>query len=209
MLKKDCVLLFQGDSITDTYRTDAENPDEALGKGYPAMIAEKLAADYADLNITVINRGISGNRTCDLIKRWDKDCIDLKPDYISLLIGINDTWRAFDSNDPTTAEQYEENMRVLLSRIKNETDAKVLILNPFLLDSMPDKPRMRPDLVEKQAVVAKLVKEFETDFIDLQEIFDKAVASGTAMTKLSEDGVHPTEYGHSVIAEEWIKHMGM
>lgn len=209
MLKKDCVLLFQGDSITDCYRTDAENPDESLGKGYPAMIAEMLKEKYAELNVTVYNRGISGNRTKDLINRWDKDCIDLKPDYISLLIGINDTWRAFDINDPTSAEQYEENMRVLLNRIKNETEAEILILNPFLLDSMPDKPRMRPDLVEKQAVVAKLVKEFETDFIDLQKVYDEMVANGTDMVKLSEDGVHPTEYGHSVIADVWMKHIGM
>lgn len=209
MLKKDCVLLFQGDSITDCYRMDAEIPDESLGKGYPAMIAEMLKKKYAELNVTVYNRGISGNRTKDLINRWDKDCIDLKPDYISLLIGINDTWRAFDINDPTSAEQYEENMRVLLNRIKNETEAEILILNPFLLDSMPDKPRMRPDLVEKQAVVAKLVKEFGTDFIDLQKVYDEMVASGTDMVKLSEDGVHPTEYGHSVIADVWMKHIGM
>ena len=205
MLKKDSVLLFQGDSITDTGRTGSECPDCSLGEGYPAMIAKILEEKYAELNIKVINRGISGNRTRDLVARWDKDCIDLKPDFVSILIGINDTWRAFDINDPTSPEKFEENMRVLLTRLKEETNAEILILNPFLLDSMPDKPRMRPDLIEKQAVTAKLVKEFGTKFIDLQEIFDREVANGTAMTALSEDGVHPTEYGHSVIADEWVK----
>lgn len=205
MLKKDSVLLFQGDSITDTYRTDSENPAESLGKGYPAKIAEKLANDYAELNIKVINRGISGHRTKDLVSRWDKDCVDLKPDYVSLLIGINDTWRAFDSNDPTSAEQYEENMRILLGRIKAETNAQIILLNPFLLDSMPDKPRMRPDLVLKQEVVYKLIREFDVIFIDLQKIFDKMVAEGTDMVALSEDGVHPTDFGHEVIAAEWLK----
>lgn len=205
MLKKDSVLLFQGDSITDTYRMDAENPDESLGKGYPAKIAEKLASDFAQLNIKVINRGISGHRTKDLVNRWDKDCVDLKPDYVSILIGINDTWRAFDSNDPTPVEQYEEKMRILLGRIKAETNAQIILLNPFLLDSMPDKPRMRPDLLEKQAVVYKLIKEFDVTFIDLQKIFDKMVAEGTDMVALSEDGVHPTDFGHEVIAKEWMK----
>lgn len=205
MLKKDTVLLFQGDSITDTGRTGSGNPAESLGEGYPAKIAGKLAEDYAQLNIKVINRGISGDRTKDLVRRWDKDCVDLKPDYVSILIGINDTWRAFDSNAPTSAEQYEENMRVILGRIKAETNAEIILLNPFLLNSMEDKPRMRPDLVLKQEVVYKLIKEFDVTFIDLQKVFDEMVANGTDMVALSEDGVHPTDFGHEVIAEEWIK----
>ncbi|MBQ8026512.1 MAG: SGNH/GDSL hydrolase family protein [Clostridia bacterium] len=205
MLKKNSVLLFQGDSITDTCRTDAPDPSASLGKGYPAKIADKLASDYADLNIKVINRGISGNRTWDLIKRWDKECIDIQPDYISLLIGVNDTWRSFDSNDVTTADQYEENMRHLLDRIVNETSAKIILINIFLLDVMPDKVAMHPDLREKQEVISRLIKDYDVTYVDIQEIYDKMVAEGTPMEKLSEDGVHPTDFGHEVIAEEWLK----
>ena len=201
MLEKNSLVLFQGDSITDTGRTGSADPATSLGEGYPAKIAEKLA----DLGIKVINRGISGNRTWDLLDRWDKDCIDIKPDYVSLLIGVNDTWRRYDSGMVTTAEEYENNMRTLLDRIKNETSAKIILLNIFLLDVTPDKAQMRPDLLEKQEVIYRLAKDYDVTFVDLSRIFDDMVASGTAMEEISADGVHPTDFGHAVIAEEWLK----
>lgn len=205
MLNKNSLILFQGDSITDTGRTGSADPDASLGQGYPAKIAEAFANDYADLGLTVVNRGISGNRTWDLLNRWDKDCIDIKPDYFSLLIGVNDTWRRYDSGMITTAEEYEANMRTLLDRVVKETNAKIILLNIFLLDVTPDKANMRPDLVEKQEVIAKLVEDYDVIYIDIQKKFDEMVANGTPMTDLSEDGVHPTDFGHSVIAEEWLK----
>ena len=201
MLKNNSILLFQGDSITDTGRTGAADPSLSLGEGYPAKIAAKLA----ERGIKVINRGISGNRTWDLINRWDKDCIDIKPDYFSLLIGVNDTWRRYDSGMVTTAEEYEANMRQLLDRVVNETNAKIILLNIFLLDVTPDKAQMRPDLVEKQEVISRLIKEYDVTFVDIQALFDKMVAEGTPMEELSADGVHPTDFGHEVIAAEWLR----
>lgn len=201
MLKDNSLLLFQGDSITDTGRTGAADPSLSLGEGYPAKIAAKLA----ERGIKVINRGISGNRTWDLINRWDKDCIDIKPDYFSLLIGVNDTWRRYDSGMVTTAEEYEANMRQLLDRVVNETNAKIILLNIFLLDVTPDKAQMRPDLVEKQEVISRLIKEYDVTFVDIQALFDKMVAEGTPMEELSADGVHPTDFGHEVIAAEWLR----
>lgn len=201
MLKDNSLLLFQGDSITDTGRTGAADPSVSLGEGYPAKIAAKLA----ERGIKVINRGISGNRTWDLIDRWDKDCIDIKPDYFSLLIGVNDTWRRYDSGMVTTAEEYEANMRQLLDRVVKETDAKIILLNIFLLDVTPDKAQMRPDLIEKQEVISRLIKEYDVTFVDIQALFDKMVAEGTSMEELSADGVHPTDFGHEVIAAEWLR----
>lgn len=201
MLKDNSLLLFQGDSITDTGRTDSADPSASLGMGYPAKIAAKLT----ERGIKVINRGISGNRTWDLLKRWDKECIDLQPDYISLLIGVNDTWRSFDSNDITTAEQYENNMRQLLDRIVNETSAKIILINIFLLDVTPDKAQMHPDLRLKQEVISRLIKDYDVTFVDIQALFDKMVANGTPMEELSADGVHPTDFGHEVIAAEWLR----
>lgn len=201
MLKDNSLLLFQGDSITDTGRTGSADPSFSLGEGYPAKIAAKLA----DRGIKVINRGISGNRTWDLIDRWDKDCIDIKPDYFSLLIGVNDTWRRYDSGMVTTAEEYEANMRQLLDRVVKETDAKIILLNIFLLDVTPDKAQMRPDLIEKQEVISRLIKEYDVTFVDIQALFDKMVAEGTPMEELSADGVHPTDFGHEVIAAEWLR----
>ena len=207
MLNKNSFILFQGDSITDTGRTDSADPAASLGYGYPAKIAETLANDYADLGVSVINRGISGNRTWDLLERWDKDCIDINPDYFSLLIGVNDTWRRYDSGMITTAEEYETNMRTLLDRVVKETNAKIILLYIFLLDVTPDKANMRPDLVEKQEVISRLIKEYDVTYIDIQKKFDEMVANGTPMTDLSEDGVHPTDFGHSVIAAEWLKNV--
>lgn len=207
MLNKNSFILFQGDSITDTGRTDSADPAASLGYGYPAKIAETLANDYADLGVSVINRGISGNRTWDLLERWDKDCIDINPDYFSLLIGVNDTWRRYDSGMITTAEEYETNMRTLLDRVVKETNAKIILLNIFLLDVTSDKANMRPDLVEKQEVISRLIKEYDVTYIDIQKKFDEMVANGTPMTDLSEDGVHPTDFGHSVIAAEWLKNV--
>lgn len=201
MLKDNSLLLFQGDSITDTGRTGSADPSVSLGEGYPAKIAVKLA----ERGIKVINRGISGNRTWDLIDRWDKDCIDIKPDYFSLLIGVNDTWRRYDSGMVTTAEEYEANMRRLLDRVVKETDAKIILLNIFLLDVTPDKAQMRPDLIEKQEVISRLIKEYDVTFVDIQALFDKMVAEGTPMEELSADGVHPTDFGHEVIAAEWLR----
>ena len=200
-------ILFQGDSITDTGRTDSADPAASLGYGYPAKIAATLANDYSDLGVSVINRGISGNRTWDLLERWDKDCIDINPDYFSLLIGVNDTWRRYDSGMITTAEEYETNMRTLLDRVVKETIAKIILLNIFLLDVTSDKAYMRPDLFEKQEVISRLIKEYDVTYIDIQKKFDEMVANGTPMTDLSEDGVHPTDFGHSVIAAEWLKNV--
>lgn len=204
MIKKNSVVLFQGDSITDAGRTGALIPSKSLGEGFPAMIADRLASDYSGLGAKVINRGISGNRTWDLVDRWTKDCVDLQPDYLTLLIGVNDTWRGFDSGVFTTAEEYEANMRTILDRTRAETKAHIIILNPFLLD-VDEKAAMHPDLVGKQEVVYKLVEEYSLTFIDLQKVFDEMVANGTSMTDISQDGVHPTPYGHGVIADEWIK----
>ena len=205
MFDKNSLILFQGDSITDTGRTGSADPSTSLGEGYPAKIAAILGDKYADLGLKVVNRGISGNRTWDLLNRWDKDCIDIKPDVFSLLIGVNDTWRRYDSGMITTAEEYEANMRQLLDRVANETDAKIILLNIFLLDVTEDKAQMRPDLVEKQAVIAKLVEDYDVTYIDIQKKFDEMVAGGTPMTDLSEDGVHPTDFGHKVIADLWLE----
>ncbi|MEE1284583.1 MAG: GDSL-type esterase/lipase family protein, partial [Acutalibacteraceae bacterium] len=129
------------------------------------------------------------------------------PDYFSLLIGVNDTWRRYDSGMITTAEEYETNMRTLLDRVVKETNAKIILLNIFLLDVTSDKANMRPDLVEKQEVISRLIKEYDVTYIDIQKKFDEMVANGTPMTDLSEDGVHPTDFGHSVIAAEWLKNV--
>ncbi len=191
-------ILFQGDSITDTGRTCSPDPAASLGEGYPSKAAPGLSTHE------VINRGIGGNRTCDLVERWGKDCIDLKPDLVSILIGVNDAWRGFDCNDPTTDRQFEENLRNILNRTKSELNARLIVLSPYMLDETDARASMWADLQGKREVVARLAAEYGATFIDLQAEFDKMVAAGTAKTTLSADGVHPTDYGHEVIARLWL-----
>ena len=130
-IKPRSLILFQGDSVTDCDRKFESMID--LGKGYPNMIAGALWAKQPDDGLKFINRGISGNRTKDLYMRWVGDCINLQPDYVSILIGINDVWREFDSNDATPIEAFETNLRNVLDLTKRETDAKIIMMEPFVL----------------------------------------------------------------------------
>lgn len=190
-------ILFQGDSVTDVGR-DREDFNN-LGNGYVKLIAEQLGQAFECLN-----RGVSGNRVTDLQERWQEDCLDLKPDLLSILIGINDVWRRYDDDDPTSTEAYEAGYRDLLAKIRTETKAKLIILEPFLLHTTKERASWREDLDPKRSVAAKLAEEFDAVFIPMDSIFTEA----TKMKEPSywaEDGVHPSEAGHRFIADTWVK----
>lgn len=203
MIKEHSTILFQGDSITDCGRTD--RPDE-YGAGYPYIIKQYLDAFCAESNIQVLNRGISGNKTCDLVGRWQKDCIDLKPDYLSILIGINEVWRKYDSNDPTPTSDYADNLRKLLSSI--DKDCQVILLEPFLLPTDPARDPYREDLASKTDALRKIAREFNTKYIALDGYFANEVLSNKMpCEKISGDGVHLTYAGHVMVAKLWIAEM--
>jgi lysophospholipase L1-like esterase len=198
-------VLFQGDSITDCGRDD-----EFLGSGYPAKVAEAYRALMPASGVKFINRGISGNRTVDLVNRYEKDFKDVAPDFISILIGINDVWRAFDSNDPMEAQQFESNYRTLLSSIKNDMpDTQIMIMEPFLLHSLPDRPAWHIDLDPKIQVVRKLAYQYADIYLPLDGIMARCATSGYTLEGISEDGVHPSQLGHGLIAYEWLKATGV
>jgi lysophospholipase L1-like esterase len=142
--------------------------------------------------------------------RYEKDFRDVKPDFISVLIGINDAWRAFDSNDPTSAAAYEANYGNLLKRLKEDLpNAKIMIMEPFLLNSLPDRPSWRKDLDPKIHAARKLAAEYADIFLPLDGILAGYVASGHTGASISEDGVHPSDLGHGIIAHEWLKAAGV
>ncbi len=194
-------ILFTGDSITDCgrVRTDANH----LGFGYAAFIAAQLQLLLASPELQIFNRGISGNRAEDLLGRVQPDLLDLKPTVISILIGINDTWRRYDSNNPTSTETYEKNYRALLEKIRKELDAQVVLLEPFLLHVPEDRYAWREDLNPKIDVARKLALEFDTELLPLDGIFAKAATQAPA-AYWAADGVHPTAAGHALIAEAWL-----
>ncbi len=200
MLDSNITILFQGDSITDAGR-DYETKD--LGPGYPAKIYAYLQTFCADKNIKVINKGISGNRVKDLKARWTEDCIALKPDILSILIGINDTWRRYDSSDPTTVESFEQTYREILTEVKEKLpDCKIIILEPFLIPVDPAKEEWRVDLDPKINSIRKLTREFSAIFIPLDGLYQEA-CSQHSPAEYSADGVHPNDVGHAFLAEQW------
>ena len=136
MLKDEAVILFQGDSVTDAGRSRED--DAQLGLGYPRLVSSLLSASYPELGLQFINRGISGNRVRDLKARWSEDCLELKPDILTILIGINDCWRRYDREDPTSPEQYEEDYRWILTQTQERTAAQIILLEPFVLPYPPD-----------------------------------------------------------------------
>ena len=195
------VVLFQGDSITDAGRS-RENLDD-LGSGYPALIAAGYSALHPSRQVRFINRGISGNRAVDLRGRWQEDCLDLKPNLVSILIGINDTWRHYDSNDPTSAETYRANYFAILEQAAH-SGAQIVILEPFLLPVPADRKAWRVDLDPKIQVARELAREFGACYVALDGVFAEASARRDPAFWLP-DGVHPSLAGHALIAQTWIK----
>jgi len=199
-LNPNATILFQGDSVTDAGRTASLDPATALGEGYPALIAKRLAGS----GVTVINRGISGHRVYDLEARWTEDCIALQPDVVSILIGINDTWRRYDSDLLSPIPKFEASYRRMLDRIRAETSAKIALLEPFVLPIPDDRVEWREDLDPRIHAVRKLAREYNTILITLDGIFAEA-ATREDMAHWAEDGVHPTAAGHELIADVWMK----
>ncbi len=198
LIEENSIVLFQGDSVTDTRRNISISN---LGFGYPMMIASRFTAFYPEKNVTFINRGVSGNRVKDLKGRWQEDCIDLKPDWVSILIGINDTWRRYDSNDPTSVEDFENSYRYILARTSEELHANIIICEPFLLPYPKDRLKWREDLDPKIQVVRRLAEEFQAIYIPLNEIFASAQYEPNFW---APDGVHPSLSGHALIAQTWL-----
>jgi len=199
------VVLFQGDSITDALRSRED--DENLGFGYAMMAAAWFSALHPEKRVRFVNRGIGGNRAKDLAARWKEDCLDLKPDVVSIFVGINDTWRRYDSNAPTSAESFEKSCREILTRVKDKLGARIIMLEPFVLPVPEDRIRWREDLDPKIAVVRALAREFDAVYVPLDGIFAQASAIREPAF-WAPDGVHPSPAGHALIARAWLRAVG-
>jgi lysophospholipase L1-like esterase len=207
IIQPDDRILFTGDSITDSGRRNDKN--HPLGNaGYVLFAAAAITEHVASPKLEIYNRGIGGNRVKDLLGRFDADLLALKPTVVSILIGINDTWRRFDANDPTTTEAYEADYRTILTRIRDELGARVVLLEPFLLHVPPDRATWRSDLNPRIDVVRKLALEFGTELIPLDGLFAQA-ATQAPPAFWAEDGVHPTIPGSQLIAKAWLTNAGI
>jgi lysophospholipase L1-like esterase len=209
IIKKNGIILFQGDSITDAGRDKARegkpNDANAFGKGYVYLIAAQLLADRAGDNLKIYNRGISGNKVFQLADRWDKDCLDLKPDVLSILIGVNDIWHALNGNYDGTVEKYEADYTALLARTRRGLpDVKLVVCEPFVLRCGAVDEKWFPEFDGYRAAAKKMSEEFDALFVPFQSMFDKA--SGLAPPAYwAADGVHPTMAGASLMAQTWLR----
>ena len=195
LFKENSVILFQGDSITACGR-NREDPD-SLGDGYVNLIMETLSDRYSQSNLKFVNRGISGDKIRDLQFRWDTDCINVKPDILSILVGVNDTLI-------TPAEQFEEGYRMLLRESTRTLNPNIVLCEPFLL--LGDNNAYRGDLNPKIEIVHKLADEFCTLLLPLDKIFRDS-CSLHPPEYWAPDGVHPTPAGHALIAKSWIEYV--
>jgi acyl-CoA thioesterase-1 len=202
LLQNGDIVLFQGDSITDAGR-DRSNPQD-LGCGYAMIAASWFQALYPEKEIRFLNRGIAGDRTKDLVKRWQKDCLNLRPTWLSLLIGINDTWRRYDNNEATLTQAFEDMYRTLLDRATATGNTRLILCEPFVLPTPPDRVRWREDLDPKIAVVRRLAQEYNALLIPFDEIFAQA-ATRREPAFWAFDGVHPTTAGHALMAQAWLR----
>ncbi len=196
--------LFQGDSITDANREDDDRVNFGLGTGYPLLVAADFLKNRKG-EFCFLNRGVSGDRITDVYSRIKEDIINLKPDYMSILVGVNDVAHELTMQCGVDEEKYEKIFGMLIEEIKNALpDIKIIILEPFVLNGTATKEMWEQFCAEvkKRAEAAKRVAEkYSLSFVPLQDVFDDFVKEDNA-EYWSVDGVHPTAPGHQIIKEE-------
>lgn len=205
-INKNDTLLFIGDSITDVGRDRMDGND--LGKGFPLLIASHLQTAFPDKRLTVLNRGIGGDSLLDLKNRWENDCLMINPDIVTILIGINDTWRNQNDGKAITEkelDEFESDYRFLLKSLHQRTDARVILMEPFVLPFPKDRVNWREDLDPRIQIVRKMAREYQTELIPLDGSLNSLGIKNGFSYYTGDDGVHPTLPGHGVIAKKWLE----
>lgn len=206
--KDGSVLLFYGDSITDAVRERESGID--LGDGFVRMIAAYLQYTRPDMFIKIFNRGIAGDSIHDLTARMEEDCLKLRPDVVSILVGVNDaTYRAWLHRDPAplTAEDFEQHCRILIEGMRRENPKVQIVLStPYLCETTCEHRINKRRLEEYIPVITRLAEEYDCALIPLHAIMDREKEEGRTAVWL-EDGVHPTPAGALFLADAWIRHV--
>lgn len=199
-------ILFQGDSITDAFRKPEEiNPGYQLGNGYAFLAASCLAAKYPDRGWEFVNRGISGSKVADLTTRWQADVLDIAPDLLSLLIGVNDTISGDGSPGREDDERFLDTYVSLLETVRlNLPRARILLLEPFLLETGEVTAAWKEHLRVRQEGIARIAAERKLPLVPLQKILDQACERAPA-GYWAYDGIHPTHAGAQLIANAWLE----
>ncbi|MFH0841171.1 MAG: SGNH/GDSL hydrolase family protein [Bacteroidota bacterium] len=207
-LFKDQIILFQGDSITDAGRNKEDmnfNTARHLGSGYAFLAAASLLRKYSSLSLKIYNKGISGNKVYQLAERWDAECLQIKPDVLSILIGVNDIWHKLNGRYDGTVEIYKRDYIALLERTRKALpDVKLIICEPFAVSGVKAvDEKWYPEFNEYRKAAMDIAAQSGAVFIPFQSIFDEAgkYAPGSYWTG---DGVHPSLAGAQLMAEAWL-----
>ncbi len=208
-LEKGNTLLFTGDSITDAGRAyPLGERKSGLGTGYVSLVDALFSAHCPEKPLCVLNTGISGNRVCDLERRWDADVLSHRPDWVAVMIGVNDVWRQFD--EPFMPEQIDiERYKATLSRLIERTLASVtgmVLISPFFLETNKADP-LRSRLDAYTGEMRELGRQYQLIFVDAQAAFDRYLTEQATQT-LCSDRVHPNLVGHMIIARAFVRTLG-
>jgi lysophospholipase L1-like esterase len=198
-------VLFIGDSITDCGRRDVAAP---YGDGYVSLVQAFVTAAHPELGLAWTNRGIGGDTVRELDARWERDVVAERPDWLSVMIGINDVWRGFGSrpDDAVPIEEYEQTLRRLLRRAVDATGCRLIVADPYFIE--PDTADPQRAMTDRfVGVAAALAAEFEAVHVATQAAFDRALA-GSVPGDWADDRVHPNLAGHAVIARAFLAAIG-
>jgi lysophospholipase L1-like esterase len=203
------VILFQGDSITDSGRSrehaEQANSQEGLGTGYAWLAGAGLLSRDPRRELSVFNRGISGHKVFQLADRWDADCLDLKPNLVSILIGVNDIWHARDGHYDGTVEVYERDFHKLIERTRKALPgATILLCEPFVLRCGAVDDSWFPEFDHYRAAARRVSAAHATRWVPFQTMFDEAIRYAPP-EHWAGDGVHPTKEGAALMAQAWLK----
>lgn len=216
-LKQGATVLIQGDSITDAGRNKkATEPNnfKGLGRGYARMIAYHMLSKYPEKQLKIYNRGISGHKVPNLASRWNRDCIDLKPDIVSIMIGVNDYWHTVDFGKKYkgTVESYETGFKALLNRtVEALPEAQLVVCEPFLVRAADGstRPDWFPEFDQRREKARLAAESVGAVYVEFQQMFDAAVAAGYPLKELAGDNIHPTPHGHALMASRWLGDTGL
>ena len=213
LIAKQSKVVLIGDSITDCARVRpiGEGRENALGTGYVALINAFLEASDPAADIRIVNMGAGGNTVRELKERWTTDALDLRPDWLSVMIGINDVWRRFHhrryvAEDQISLEEYEETLDGLIRSAKGNGIQNVLLMTPFVIEGNP-ADRMRLLTVEFGKAVKRVADRYGALFVDMQAVFDRYLEDSYT-SELAADRVHPNLTGHMLIARAWLDAVG-
>lgn len=197
-IRKNSVVLFQGDSVTDWHRNRTDI--KSMGDSYVKEMNEYLSK----FNITVINKGISGNKVNNLLERFEDDFKQIKPDYIFILIGVNDTWHDFPNQK--TTEQFEKEYELLITKIKNEINVPIILLEPFIIGYNNEIIRMQSDLDNKISSIKKLANKYNLEYLSFKEEFEKTLTKDNYL-EYTLEGIHLLDNGYKIMSDKLISNI--